>query len=68
MSCEAKSSGADMYCEPCGLRWDYNDQDRPQCAGMLTRSEISERLRALSCKICELNRCGMNGEKPCYEV
>lgn len=29
--CKARRHGDQMICVPCGLQWDVNDTDRPEC-------------------------------------
>lgn len=31
MTCKATQQSDEMFCAPCGLRWDVNDQEPPKC-------------------------------------
>lgn len=31
-NCEARRECDEMVCHRCGLRWDVNDEDRPDCS------------------------------------
>ena len=31
MTCKARRHSDQMLCGPCGLAWDVNDPDRPEC-------------------------------------
>lgn len=31
MKCKARQFSDEMYCQPCGLRWDMNDPCPPAC-------------------------------------
>lgn len=44
MTCSARRQGDQMACGKCGLQWDVNDRDPPECPN--TR-DVGERLRAL---------------------
>lgn len=33
MTCRAKHRGDQMMCDECGLVWDVNDPDPPECGG-----------------------------------
>ena len=33
MTCKARRHSDQMLCGPCGLAWDVNDPDRPECRG-----------------------------------
>jgi len=39
MTCKAIRQGDQMCCGKCGLQWDLDDDDRPQC---LTDDEITQ--------------------------
>lgn len=72
--CQAISqSDGSVLCVSCGLSWDSNDRDVPECGErMLARKEISERLKALRCQVCNVTdrggRCptGVENGCPCY--
>ena len=38
--CEAKQYSGQMFCDRCGLVWDINDPDRPEC---VTDAQIKKR-------------------------
>lgn len=40
--CKAYRCGDQMHCS-CGLQWDIDDPDRPQCARMPTRNKATGR-------------------------
>ena len=33
MTCKARQYGDQMICGKCGLQWDVNDPDAPECNG-----------------------------------
>jgi hypothetical protein len=43
MSCEARQYGDEMKCGRCGLSWDVNDADRPNCSRAIDRRAIPDR-------------------------
>lgn len=48
IECDATSQGQSMFCASCGLQWDLNDPDPPQCMQEnLSKHEINKRLKEL---------------------
>lgn len=51
MSCKAIQQSDEMYCAPCGLRWDVNDGDAPRCRPEITSDEIDLTTRSVLEKV-----------------
>lgn len=52
-SCEAKQYSDQMFCDRCGLVWDMNDPDRPEC---VTDAQIKERRDEAARKQCGIEK------------
>ncbi len=46
-TCKARREGDQMCCGRCGIQWDVDDQDRPQCR---TDKELSKEKGLQACK------------------
>lgn len=43
--CRAVQQSDEMFCAPCGLRWDVNDRDPPPCRPEMTSTETDRTTR-----------------------
>lgn len=44
--CRAVQQSDEMFCAPCGLRWDVNDGDAPRCKPEIVSGGIDLTMRA----------------------
>ena len=74
-NCQARQESDQMRCVPCGLVWDMNDPDPPECRKHIKRAaakglpvDLPSDVAAAMVKTYQANAGGLSGMRAAYRL